>query len=133
MSTETIGTVSGLWRFAVKSMKGEAINEAILTARGIIGDRAYALIDTDTGKVVSAKSVKLFPQMLSCRAEYIEPPTPEGKLPPVRITLPNSTTTTTGSRDASSVLSSFFVYTWLGGGGVPVMPNTIPAELVPSP
>ncbi|MEO8554759.1 MAG: transglycosylase SLT domain-containing protein, partial [Kofleriaceae bacterium] len=31
------------------------------------------------------------------------------------------------------VLSSFFVYTWLGGGGVPVMPNTIPAELIPKP
>lgn len=31
------------------------------------------------------------------------------------------------------VLSSFFVYTWLAGGGVPVMPNQIPSELVPSP
>lgn len=31
------------------------------------------------------------------------------------------------------VLSSFFVYTWLGGGGVPVMPNPIPADLLPRP
>ena len=31
------------------------------------------------------------------------------------------------------VLSSFFVYTWLGGGGVPVLPNQIPPELIPKP
>src|SRR5215813_10202862 len=89
-------------------MKGEALNEAELTTLGLVGDRAYALIDADTGKVVSAKSVRLFPQMLSCRAEFVEPPKLEGKLPPARITLPNNTTTTTDSTDASRVLSSFF-------------------------
>jgi len=31
------------------------------------------------------------------------------------------------------VLSSFFVYTWLAGGGVPAMPNAIPADLLPKP
>ena len=108
MSSEIVGTVAGLWRFPVKSMKGEAINEAELTTRGLVGDRAYALIDADTGKVVSAKSVKLFPQMLNCRAEFVESPKLEGKLPPVRITLPNNTTTMSDSMDASSVLSSFF-------------------------
>ena len=56
-----VGSVAGLWRFPVKSMRGERLDEASLTAHGLVGDRAFALIDTDTGKVVSAKSVSCFP------------------------------------------------------------------------
>ena len=56
-----------------------------------MGDRAYALIDTDTGKVVSAKSVRLFPDLFGCRAAFVEPPRAGRELPPVRITLPDGT------------------------------------------
>jgi uncharacterized protein YcbX len=56
-----VGTVAGLWRFPVKSMRGERLERAEFTERGLVEDRAYALIDTDTGKVVSAKSTRLFP------------------------------------------------------------------------
>jgi uncharacterized protein YcbX len=108
MSGETVGSVAGLWRFPVKSMKGESIDQAELTARGIVGDRAYALIDVDTGKVVSAKSVKLFPRMLDCRATFVEPPKSGDELPPVRITLPDSSTVTSDSSDAAQILSSYF-------------------------
>ena len=61
--TAQVGSVTGLWRFPVKSMRGERLDEAHVTERGLVGDRAYALIDTDTGKVVSAKSVKRFPDL----------------------------------------------------------------------
>jgi uncharacterized protein len=47
-----IGSVTGLWRFPVKSMRGERLDEVHVTKQGLVGDRAYALIDTDTGKVV---------------------------------------------------------------------------------
>ena len=73
-TNEIVGSVAGLWRFPVKSMKGERIEQAELTERGLVGDRAYALIDTDTGKVVSAKSVRLFPGLLGCQAAFVEPP-----------------------------------------------------------
>src|SRR5437588_6284904 len=108
MSGETVGSVAGLWRFPVKSMKGEPIEQAELTPRGLVGDRAYALIDVDTGKVVSAKSVKLFPRMLDCRAAFVEPPKSDGGLPPVRITLPDSSTVTSDSSNAAQMLSSYF-------------------------
>lgn len=108
MSSETIGLVAGLWRFPVKSMAGEAIEQAELTARGIVGDRAYALIDLDTGKVVSAKSVKLFPRMLDCQAAFVEPPKSGDQLPPVRITLPDSSTVISDSADAAQKLSAYF-------------------------
>lgn len=107
-SSETVGSVAGLWRFPVKSMKGERIEQAELTMRGIVGDRAFALIDVDTGKVVSAKSVKLFPHMLDCRAAFVEAPKLGDELPPVRITLPDNSTVTSDSSDATQKLSSFF-------------------------
>jgi uncharacterized protein len=108
MSSETVGSIAGLWRFPVKSMKGEPIEQAELTARGLVGDRGYALIDVDTGKVVSAKSVKLFPRMLDCRAAFVEPPKSGGELPPVRITLPDSSTVTSDSSNAAQMLSAYF-------------------------
>jgi uncharacterized protein YcbX len=53
---QVVGSVAELWRFPVKSMRGERLPEAEVTERGVLGDRAYALVDTDTGRVVSAKS-----------------------------------------------------------------------------
>lgn len=73
-ASELVGAVAGLWRFPVKSMLGEQLEEAELTARGLLGDRVYALIDAETGKVVSAKSVKMFPDLLDCRATFLEAP-----------------------------------------------------------
>jgi hypothetical protein len=108
MTGQAVGSVSALWRFPVKSMKGERLQEADLTERGLVGDRAYALIDVDTGKVVSAKSVRLFPDLLGCRSTFVESPRLEGELPPVRITLPDDTSITSDSSNVHRVLSAFF-------------------------
>lgn len=107
-TSERVGSMEGLWRFPVKSMGGERLKQVDLTVGGILGDRAYALIDADTGKVVSAKSVKLFPGMLDCRATYVEPPVLGGGLPEVRITLPDGSSATTGSGDVDQALSAHF-------------------------
>ena len=71
---ERAGVVSELWRFPVKSMAGERLEAAEVTEQGVLGDRAYGLVDVETGKVVSAKSVRLFPGILSCHAAFVEPP-----------------------------------------------------------
>ncbi|MGH9960707.1 MAG: MOSC domain-containing protein, partial [Pyrinomonadaceae bacterium] len=107
-ASELVGAVGALWRFPVKSMGGEQIEEAELSGRGIAGDRAYALIDADTGKVVSAKSVKRFPNMLNCRATFVEPPVSGSEPPPVRIVLPSGVTVTSDSSDVERVLSEHF-------------------------
>jgi MOSC domain-containing protein len=106
--SEVVGSVAELWRFPVKSMKGERLDRAELTERGVLGDRAYALVDADTGKVVSAKSVRLFPTLLACQAAFLEAPQPGRDLPPVRITLPDSTSVTSESRNADELLSGWF-------------------------
>ena len=42
---EPVGTIGALWRFPVKSMLGEQLDAVDVTEGGIVGDRAYALID----------------------------------------------------------------------------------------
>src|SRR5215831_5457675 len=94
-----VGSVAELWRFPAKSMQGEQLREVEVTARGVVGDRAYALLDAETGKVASAKSVKLFPGLLACRAVFVAPPQAEREAPPVRIDLPNGESVTSHASD----------------------------------
>ena len=43
--------VQQLWRFPVKSMQGEPVGSFEISPRGVVGDRAWALIDAADGKV----------------------------------------------------------------------------------
>ncbi|WP_380280162.1 MOSC domain-containing protein [Kitasatospora purpeofusca] len=63
-----VGTVERLRRYPVKSMLGEELREASVTERGIRGDRAYALLDVGTGRVVSAKHPRLWAGVLGFAA-----------------------------------------------------------------
>ena len=55
-ATETvIGSVGSSWRYPIKSMMGEELDAIAVTERGLLGDRAYALMDPSTGKVVSGQ------------------------------------------------------------------------------
>ena len=47
----TIGKVDGLWRYPVKSMRGEGLAEAYVSFSGIYGDRIYAFKSTACAKV----------------------------------------------------------------------------------
>ena len=38
----TIGKVESLWRYPVKSMRGEELNEAFVGFAGVYGDRLFA-------------------------------------------------------------------------------------------
>jgi uncharacterized protein YcbX len=84
-----LGAVVALWRYPVKSMLGEELNASALGKRGLVGDRVYAIVDPETGKVASAKHPKKWPHLFDCRAAFVEPPGSSGELPPVRVTLPD--------------------------------------------
>jgi uncharacterized protein len=103
-----VGAITALWRFPVKSMMGERLQKLHLSQAGVLGDRAYALIDAETGKVVSAKSVRLFPDLLRCRATFVEAPRQDGDMPPVRITLSNGLSVRSDSGEADQALSDHF-------------------------
>lgn len=50
-----VGTVAELWRFPVKSMQGEPVEQARFGARAMVGDRGYAVREVVSGKLWSAK------------------------------------------------------------------------------
>ena len=105
--SQAVGAIAALWRFPVKSMPGEQLDEAEVTERGVVGDRAYALIEVATGKVVSGKNPRLGPAMLGCRAEFTETPREGEQPPPVRITLPDGTSSTSEAADVDATLSGY--------------------------
>jgi uncharacterized protein len=107
-SNEPVGTVEALWRFPVKSMLGEELDAIELSEGGMVGDRAFALQDRDTGKVASAKHPKLWPNLLGCRATFVEPPQLGEELPPVRIELADGNSVLSDAADVGAVLSGFF-------------------------
>lgn len=103
---ETIlGSVVSLWRYPVKSMMGEELNAAEVTERGLLGDRAYALVDPSNGKVASAKNPRKWAKLFDCRAVFIEPPRSGEEIPPVRITLPDGAIMTSEERELNGHLS----------------------------
>jgi uncharacterized protein len=55
----TLGTVSALRRYPVKSLRGEDLERMDLNARGPVGDRLWALVDED-GKLASGKPTARF-------------------------------------------------------------------------
>src|SRR5262249_55685529 len=105
-TTQTeLGSVVALWRYPVKSMMGEELNAADVTERGLLGDRAFALVDPSTGKVVSAKNPRKWATLFDCRAAFAEPPRLGQPLPWARITLPDGTLVTNGQHELNDVLS----------------------------
>src|SRR5438094_10531284 len=87
-----LGSVVSLWRYPVKSMMGEELNATEVTERGLLGDRAYALVDSADGKAATAKNPRKWPRLFDFRATFIEPARPAATVPPVRIALPDGTT-----------------------------------------
>jgi uncharacterized protein len=85
-----IGTTVSIWRYHVKSMLGEELNSSDVTERGLVGDRAYALIDKETGKVASAKNPRKWERLFDCHSVFMETPQ-VANIPTVRITLPDGT------------------------------------------
>src|SRR6516162_7619528 len=88
MTQTILGSIVSLWRYPVKSMLGEELNSSEVTERGLLGDRAYALVDSSDGKVATAKNPRKWPHLFDCRAALTDIPVPGAKAPPVRITLP---------------------------------------------
>src|SRR5215469_6041258 len=101
--TQTVGSIVSLWRYPVKSMMGEELNASEVTKRGLLGDRAYALVDAADGKVASAKNPRKWPHLFDCRAALADVPRTDAL--PVRITLPDGMVVNSEQRDLNQVFS----------------------------
>jgi len=107
-SSERVGRIRALWRYPVKSMLGEELDAVDLSDGGVVGDRAYAVVDRETDKVASAKHPKLWPNLLACRAAFVDSTRPGDELPPVRIELADGNAVLSDAPDVDAVLSRFF-------------------------
>ncbi|NJL47064.1 MAG: MOSC domain-containing protein [Leptolyngbyaceae cyanobacterium SM2_5_2] len=106
MTRTFVGTVKALWRYPVKSMRGEQIATSTLTQRGFFGDRAYALWDEQTQKVASAKNPKKWAQLLGYQARLLNSTANGETSPEVEISLPDGQSTNSSSTEVNTLLST---------------------------
>jgi uncharacterized protein YcbX len=61
------GRVTEIWRYPVKSMRGERLDAAEVGRDGVEGDRRFGVLDLERGSILSAKRA---PGLFSCAATY---------------------------------------------------------------
>ena len=69
----TIGTVESLWRYPVKSMRGEEMPEVFMGFSGVYGDRCYAFKNSAARKGFPYLNANVQQQMLLYRPQFRHP------------------------------------------------------------
>lgn len=87
-------------------MLGEEVETAAISPRGLVGDRGYALLDKETGKVASAKNPHKWAQLLNFRATFAQTPQSYEFLPAIQVLMPNGQSISSEAPDISQVLSA---------------------------
>jgi uncharacterized protein YcbX len=80
-----IGTIKELWRYPVKGMAGEQIQQCRIDPKGIQGDRGFAVRDVLRNEI---QSCKFRPALLRCIARYADDSSATGEQD-VRIHFPD--------------------------------------------
>lgn len=113
---EQVGTIRELWRYPVKSMRGERLEHSVIGEKGVKGDRGWAVRD-DT--VLEIRSGREMPGLLNCSARYPSEPGEE-PYPAAEITLPDGSRVMSDAGDINQRLSD------LVGKAVSVWPIVSP-------
>lgn len=100
MAESVVGTIADLRRYPVKSMLGEQLERAPLTGKGVNGDRAFALVDDETGKVISVKRPSRWGRMFELTASTLDDY--------VVVAFPDGATLAIDDPDLAGRLSQFF-------------------------
>ena len=95
-------TISTIYRYPVKSMGGDTLQQTNLTTNGIPGDRCWTLKDEERGGI---KGGKRFPQLMSMHATLEQEPDDNTPSPPVTIRLPNDQRTRSQDKNINQLLS----------------------------
>ncbi|MGE2688286.1 MOSC domain-containing protein [Mycolicibacterium pulveris] len=86
-----IGQVCELWRYPVKSLGGGRVEQVEISARGLHGDRLWAVRDVARDVTASARRI---PALLTATARYVDPVPADagpGNVPEVEISFPDGT------------------------------------------
>ena len=102
-----VGTVKEIWRYPVKSMGGEILEQGFIDKKGIVGDRYWAIRDETANELTNVRKT---PELLRCNASYQSDPSSEqrgDKVSHVAIKLPNDQTLGSDASEKDAILSEF--------------------------
>lgn len=97
------GIIKEIWRYPVKGMAGEQVEQCAIGPAGLEGDRAWALRDNARREI---QSCKFRPELLSCTATTRS----DSLLPQVDITLPNNLSSASDDPEIHRYLSELVGY-----------------------
>ncbi len=66
-----VGSVAEIWRYPVKSMGGERLEQSAIAARGLHADRMWAVRDLELDTFTTARR---WPVLLQCSARFVDDP-----------------------------------------------------------
>jgi len=101
----SFGQVTALWRYPVKSLGGEQIEQIDIGARGLHGDRLWAVRDLERDVTATARRI---PALLGATARYAHPVAADagpGNAPEVEITFPDGGVYSSSDPDVHKKLS----------------------------
>ena len=99
---ESVGTVSQLWRYPVKSMAGEQLSTVAIDGNGVAGDRGWAVREVEADVTRNAREM---PKLLQFAATYAESPGFDNRSPAVTITTPDNAQVQSADTDRDQQLS----------------------------
>jgi uncharacterized protein YcbX len=97
----SIGSVTEIWRYPVKSMAGEKLPSTHVGEQGLPGDRGWAVRDEERGGIRGAKKI---PELMRCGARYLAEPT-AARAGDVEMRLPDGSTVRSDDPEAGTRLS----------------------------
>ncbi|MDV3132693.1 MOSC domain-containing protein [Mycobacterium sp. 29Ha] len=101
----SFGQVTALWRYPVKSLGGEQLEQIDIGARGLRGDRLWAVRDLERDVTATARRI---PALLGVTARYAHPVGADagpGNAPEVQITFPDGSVCSSSDPDVHKKLS----------------------------
>ncbi|MYE06010.1 MAG: MOSC domain-containing protein [Chloroflexi bacterium] len=98
----SVGTISQLWRYPVKSMAGEQLSAAEIDQNGVAGDRGWAVREVEADVTRNAREM---PKLLQFASAYAESPSFDQRSPAVTITTPDNVQVQSADEDRDQQLS----------------------------
>jgi hypothetical protein len=103
MSAEFVGEVSEIWRYPVRSMRGERLDWVAVGEGGVAGDRAFGVIDIETGQEAQVADGRAWHRLLEFAVGF---PDPEA-LTVAELTFPDGALRRSDAEDLARMLSEY--------------------------
>jgi MOSC domain-containing protein len=100
--SQLVGHIKEVWRYPVKSMVGEILDQAYIASYGLQGDRGWAVRDEDAGELTVVRKT---PKLLHCKARYTQEPNGE-EIPTAIIEFPDGSEVCSDDPQANQRISS---------------------------